>query len=129
VCTKTYATLLADKFRKTKDNSTLDAAFSAYDMAIGLDPNNATAYSNRGEAYWAKRDWDHAIADYSKAIELDPKATIATIRTCAYKGRGDAYLAKGDRNLAIKDYAQAVEFDSQAIQRDAKSAPLWNYRC
>ena len=33
-----------------------------------LDPKNATAYDNRGNAYLAKGDYDHAMADYNEAI-------------------------------------------------------------
>ena len=35
------------------------------------------AYNNRGNAYFAKKDYDHAIADYTEAIRLDPKYALA----------------------------------------------------
>jgi tetratricopeptide (TPR) repeat protein len=74
-----------------------------------------TAYSKKG-------DWDHAIADFTKAIGLDPKPGL-------YDGRGDAYLGKGDTDHAIADYNKAIGLYSQAIRLDAKSADLWNGRC
>ena len=61
------------------------------------------AYYNRGNAYRAKGDHDHAIADYTKAIELNPKVAGY------YDGRGDAYKAKGDLDKAIADYTKAIE--------------------
>src|SRR5580704_10711645 len=53
-------------------------------------PGLAWAYVNRGAAYFAKGDNDRAIADATKAIELDPKYDAA------YYNRGNAYRKKGD---------------------------------
>ena len=38
---------------------------------IRLDPSNANAYFNRGCCYDSLKELDMAIADYSKALELD----------------------------------------------------------
>ncbi|MBI2899966.1 MAG: tetratricopeptide repeat protein, partial [Planctomycetes bacterium] len=48
---------------------------------------------------------DGAIADYTKAIELDPRNG----RT--YDNRADAKKAKGDLDGAIADYTKAIELD------------------
>ena len=42
-----------------------------------LDSNSAKAYNNRGVAWDKKGDYDRAISDYSKAIELKPRYAIA----------------------------------------------------
>src|SRR5258708_31589841 len=39
--------------------------------------NLAVAYIGRGTAYGDKGDYDRAIADFTKAIELDPKSAVA----------------------------------------------------
>ena len=65
-----------------------DAAIQACDLAIGEFPRDAEAYKNRGNAYLAKADLDRAIADYTKAIEIDQKYAKA------YYGRGIAYEAR-----------------------------------
>jgi tetratricopeptide (TPR) repeat protein len=65
---ETYATLFMERFDKTKDNRSLDAAFGAFGKAIGFGPQDVTAYKNKGNAYRRKSDWDHAIADYDKSI-------------------------------------------------------------
>ena len=40
---------------------------------IGLpDPKYALAYTNRGLAYESKGEYDRAIADFSKALEINP---------------------------------------------------------
>ena len=46
-------------------------------MAIRINPTIATTYYNRGIAYDNLGQWDKAIADYSKAIEIDPDLTKA----------------------------------------------------
>ena len=40
--------------------------------AIAIDPNYATAYFHRGVAYYEKGDKEQAIADYRKALEIEP---------------------------------------------------------
>ena len=44
---------------------------------LELNPKYALAYGSRGLAYETKGDYDRAIADYSKAIELDPNLAPA----------------------------------------------------
>src|SRR5262245_54878914 len=65
----------------------------------------AEAYHNRGVAYRAKGNTDHAIADYNEAIRLDPALAEA------YSSRGMAYRAKGDTDHAIADYSEAIRLD------------------
>jgi tetratricopeptide (TPR) repeat protein len=60
---------------------------------------------NRGVAKRRKGDYDGAIADCSKAIELDPKYAFA------YNSRGAAKDHKGDYDGAIADFSKAIEFD------------------
>ena len=63
------------------------------------------AYINRGSAYAKKGDFEAAIADHTKAIELDPNLHIA------YSNRGVAYAEKGDLDNAIADYSKAIALD------------------
>ena len=41
--------------------------------AIELKPDYATAYSNRGSTNADLDNYEAALADFNKAIELDPK--------------------------------------------------------
>jgi lipoprotein NlpI len=65
----------------------------------------STAFNNRGVAYNAKGDLDHAFADYNAALLVDPKYALA------FNNRGLVYAAKGDLDRAIADYDQAVKLD------------------
>ena len=42
-----------------------------YDLMIGLDPQEATLYRARGDAYAELGEYDRAIADLQEAIRLD----------------------------------------------------------
>ena len=61
-----------------------------------------------GEAYVSDHDYDRAITDYTKAIELDRKDALA------YLNRGSAYYKKQDYDRAIADYTKAIKIDPKA---------------
>ncbi len=44
-----------------------------FSLVIRLDPENANAHFNRGCCYDSLKKVDAAIADYSRALELDAK--------------------------------------------------------
>jgi tetratricopeptide (TPR) repeat protein len=48
----------------------LDGALAVYQEAIRLKPDFAMAYNNRGNTYAALEQFDKAVADFSKALEL-----------------------------------------------------------
>ena len=64
--------------------------------------NLEAALVSRGLAFNQKKDWDKALADLSKTVELDPKDANAFI------DRGVVYEHRGDGELAIKDYTKAI---------------------
>jgi tetratricopeptide (TPR) repeat protein len=83
------------------------------------------AYYDRGEAWIGKGDCDKtiacdkAIADYTKAIELDSKFVQA------YDGRGSAWFIKGDYDKAIADFTKAIEIDPKYDQAYYGRANAW----
>jgi len=62
------------------------------------------AFEERGKARHRSGDYDGAIADYTRAIELDPKFSQA------YYNLGLAKKHKGDMDGAIADYSTAIRF-------------------
>ena len=46
-------------------------AIADFDQAVAVNGGQAKFYVSRGLAYRDKRDLDRAIADFSKAIELE----------------------------------------------------------
>jgi tetratricopeptide (TPR) repeat protein len=73
----------------------------------------ALAHTYRGSAYRGRDDTERAIADYTKAMELDPKRA-------AYN-RGLVHITRGEHDQAI------AEFDA-AIRADAQDAAAYNVR-
>ncbi len=65
----------------------------------------AGAYEARGLAYHKKRDYDRAIADFDKAIEINPEKVGFHI------SKGIAYVEKRDRERAIAAFRKALEID------------------
>ena len=76
----------------------------------------AIAYHRRGTAYASKKEYDQAIADYTKALEIDPKYVGA------YNDRGLAYTSKGDYERAIADVTRAVELTAEPTSRPTTAA-------
>lgn len=67
--------------------------------------NLAAAYTDRGIAYEHEGEHKQAIADYTNAIELDPKLAAA------YYSRGNVYEREGEHDQAIADYNKAIDLD------------------
>ncbi len=75
----------------------------------------AKAYLYRGAGYLVSGDNDHAIADLSEAIKLDPTDDVALTN------RGHAYRRNGEPQLAIADLTRAIELNP-------KEPANWFYR-
>ena len=75
---------------------------AGYDLMFDIDPQHRGLIDVRrdNEVYH-----DRSIADYSKAIEIDPKYTWA------YRNRGGTYAKKGEYDRAIADFDKAIELD------------------
>jgi tetratricopeptide (TPR) repeat protein len=68
-------------------------------------PRDATAFFNRATAYLGKGDFDRAIADYTRVIQIDPAYSVT------YYYRGIAYENKERYDLAIADFTKTVELN------------------
>jgi len=79
-----------------------DKKLRCYSEAIRLKPDYADAFINRGNARYAKGDFDGAIEDYDEAIRLKPDDADA------FYNRGNVRKAKGDLDGAIEDYDEAI---------------------
>ena len=94
-------------------NNNLDDAITYYTEVISLDSDHSIipqAYHNRGNAYYFKGEYDRAIADYDKTIELNPNEAQT------YYNRGNAYYSKGAYDRAITDYNNAIILNPRFAQ-------------
>lgn len=85
-----------------RDTALPEQRIIACSAFIRDNPRADWAYVTRGSAYRAKGDLDRAIADYTKAFELNPSAH-------GYLARGNAWRAKREFDRAIADYKKALE--------------------
>ena len=79
--------------------------FESVVLSARIAQTSAIDYFNRGLVEKANGDFDSAIAEFTRAIELDP--TYAA----AYSNRCNAKQAKGDLDGAIADCNRAIELD------------------
>lgn len=79
-----------------------DAALSALNKAIELNPVYHDAHVNRGLIYRRRGETGRAIAAYTRALEVDPDSFSA------YLNRGYAYYTADDYPAALADLTDAI---------------------
>jgi len=80
-----------------------EQVISDYGKAFALKPDYAEAYYGQGTLL-LDQDFDRAIADYTRIIELKPDWQGGG----AYQARAAAYAAKGDDRRALADRTELV---------------------
>ena len=120
-------------------------------------PQDHIFYNNRGIDYGEKGEYDLAIKDFTKAIDLKPEYAIAynnrgavyrnkgeydqAIEDCSkaiqlkpdyaepYSNRGAAYRNKGDYERAIKDYNMAIKLKPDFVQAYYNRGLAYHEKC
>ena len=95
-------------------------ALADYDKALGLKPDSAVAFLNRGKTHFSLNDLSKAGADFDRSIELDAKDSKA------YFNRGLLREKQGDLEKAAADYQKAVEIDLSNSEAKAALAKVNN---
>jgi tetratricopeptide (TPR) repeat protein len=67
----------------------------------------AELYIWRGNTWYNKKDYDNAIIDYSKAIDINPNYELA------FYNRGSAWVAKKEYDKAKADYTKIIKLNSE----------------
>ena len=81
-------------------------------------PSDDAAFLKRGMARQQKGEHDAAIADFTKAIEMNPECVQA------YASRGLSKEAKGDPNGAKADYSKSIQIQIMVeINRQMRENP------
>lgn len=77
---------------------TVDEAIRNNIVRAEQEPHSALIQINSGNLYFKNKQWDRAIACYHKAIQLNPKLTVA------YRNLGNIYQALGKKKEAFDVY-------------------------
>lgn len=112
------------------DSDLLDHAVSAYragnyDLAIAefsqlIQDGYREAYYGRGQAFFQRNDFNHAIADLDQVIQLDPSLAALELR-------GRAYSAMGDYPAAAADFSRALKGQPRNAKLLIERADAWFY--
>jgi len=107
------SSVAASSPRKTKRNNLFAAAVAGlaivilggFFIAMNLFSMNAAEFFERGLACATNQNYECAIENYGKAVEIKPDYAEA------YKHRAVIYYQNGDFQKAIPDYNRAIEFN------------------
>ena len=89
----------------------LRLAVDDYTSAVGLDPQYAKAFNNRGNARATLGDLEGGVEDYDLALELDGSLTLT------YYNRGLIHYRLGNYQEAIADLERYLELVPDAEDR------------
>lgn len=77
-----------------------EGAIADFSAIITLRPNDAGAHESRGNAHLLARHWSDALADYRRALEIDPSPiSMVRLHVWLLRGRMDE-RARGQQELA-----------------------------
>jgi len=79
---------------------------SLWSDAVSKSPNKERPYLNLGYAYGNRKQWDSAIANFTKVNEIRPKFHAA-----AYYNLGIAYWTIGQKEKSMENYSLAIATD------------------
>jgi tetratricopeptide (TPR) repeat protein len=86
------------------DEKNYAEAIRCYTEAIKLDPAGAEYYCDRGAAYGREKEYEKALIDFTKAIELEED-------TSSYLWRGFVYDKMKEYPKAVADLTKSLELD------------------
>ena len=101
------------------------AAIEKLNQVIELKPDFAEAWNRRGNAYAALGDEDRALADYDRAIDLNPYQ-FGAMESCAdiwmtrsnYRKAADYFRRALDLNPNLSEAAEALHALEEKLEND-----------
>jgi tetratricopeptide (TPR) repeat protein len=115
----------------------LDNAIADFDSALALNPTHSLVMINKAIALSDKKQYDSAIAGYTRAIALLSPLEYDGAQKVAYLHRGNAFKVQGRYDQAIADYTSALELpnlaakacwriaECYALKKDRENAIVW----
>lgn len=105
---------LTEEFDASMERENLDP----FREAIAQQSNDAEAYYQQGNAYLEQQDYDRAIAQYTRAIKLDPTHIYAYDNLAeTYRQLSDLYFNKGEPDQGLAAYEKAIEINGNKFRQ------------
>jgi len=103
------------------------SASPAAELRIGLGPKDAQGYIKRGDTRGQYGDLAGAVADYLRALKLDPNSVPASKLVSAYHDSGIVRFELGAFDAAVADLNHAIELNpkDQDLFND-RGVAKWN---
>ncbi len=79
-------------------------AVTSFSQALSIEPDHRDALTNRAVAYMSLEQYDNAINDYLRVLEINPQDFHAR------NGIARAYEQSGQLELAALKYEEAIQF-------------------
>jgi tetratricopeptide (TPR) repeat protein len=119
-----------------------DAALTAYNQAIQLNPKHANSYFCKGVVLYNLKHYNEGILAYEKAVRLGLNShdliirqfsryeQVLTADLAIHKNPDDAgaYVNKGNVLFNLKEYEEALAAYEQATQVDNDNADIYIYK-
>lgn len=93
----------ADAAQRQDADGVMTLCGAVLESGTASDDDKAHAYANRGTAYLAQADLDHALDDFTQALKLKPDVPAL------YNLRSQVYVAQGDFTHAVDDLSEAIK--------------------
>ncbi|MCX6271054.1 MAG: tetratricopeptide repeat protein [Bacteroidetes bacterium] len=93
-----------------------EKALKDYEKLLTLDSTDASLFSNLGNIYCMKEEYDKAIEVYSKSIRLDSLKGLPPFKS-SYSYNN--YLNRGFSNMKINHFARAIPDYTLLIEKDS----------
>ena len=101
----------------------LDQALACFDELIGIAPADAQPYRLKGSLYTVARDYERALTNYDKAVELGDDVFDSTYGdTEAFIARGYVRTKEGEYGRAAEDFESALKLDSVYVTSHFRAA-------
>jgi len=107
-----------DLIVKLSEEYKYDHALSIIEFIITKEPS-VKAYNNRALIYWELEEYDKALEEYTRCIEIDPEYVSP------YNRRANLYYELEEYDKALEDYARCIEIDPKFLKAYFNRANLY----
>lgn len=91
-------------------NSAAKSCLELIDKSIAINPNYSYGYFNKGLIQKGLKEWDEAVSDFNKVLELKPGDTWS------YYGIATVYADSGKNDLALQYLKLAIDTDPTGVK-------------